>query len=111
MVEQLYDKVLSECLERYERNEPVDKKDMDVFKKIKEETSPNFSLIEEWEKETNAHVHKLSVFPNQIQNTRDNMELLLLHSYYIDVKRKRFMELYHSVDFVLKQIRQDISGT
>ncbi|MFC0523196.1 DUF1798 family protein [Pontibacillus salicampi] len=93
---------------------PTDKKDYTLFNKVKEETGPLFELIEEWYQEAERFLKQIpqpTVFPLQLQNTKDNFELVLLHSYYIDVKKKRYMELYHSIHFVLNQLLDDINRT
>jgi hypothetical protein len=105
ILENIYRDILEAGLARYENGNPVDKKDREAFFNIREKTKPIFQLIDRWEELTLATIHELPVMPNQVQNTKDNMELLLLHSFYHDVKRKRFMELYHSIDYVLKQMK------
>jgi hypothetical protein len=104
IIEGIYRDILDAGLARYENGDPVDKKDREAFENIREITQPIFKVIDTWEELTLATIHELPVMPNQVQNTKDNMELLLLHSFYHDVKRKRFMELYHSIDYVLKQM-------
>lgn len=89
--------------ERFEKGEaPSDRKDREFFNMVKEETTPVYSLLESWETDALAVVkeRKASVHPNQIQSTRENMELLLMHSYYLDARRKRYMELYTSIRYV-----------
>jgi Bacterial domain of unknown function (DUF1798) len=89
-----------------ENNPPEDRKDKDFFIMVKQKTSPIYELLAKWEelalqviKET-----KISVHPNQIVSTKENMELLLMHSYYIDVRRRRYMELNQSVLYVFDQL-------
>ncbi|QHS22551.1 DUF1798 family protein [Virgibacillus sp. MSP4-1] len=103
----IYSELLEKSLQRYNEGNKVDRKDREEFERIKKETAPIFELINHWEKEVNDHIATLNVMPNQVENTKDNMELLLLHSYYIDVRRKRFMELYHSIDYVMNRILND----
>ncbi|KGX87930.1 DUF1798 family protein [Pontibacillus litoralis] len=92
-------------------DKPSDKKDRALFEKVKRETDPLFTLIQQWYDESiqyskmNAHTN---VFPIQLQNTKDNFELVLMHSYYIDVPKKRYMELYHSIHYVLNQQLDDL---
>ncbi|UUI38065.1 DUF1798 family protein [Oceanobacillus oncorhynchi] len=89
--------------ERFEKSEaPSDRKDRSFFNMVKAETAPIYDLLESWERDASAAVkeRKASVHPNQVQSTRENMELLLMHSYYLDVRRKRYMELYTSIRYV-----------
>lgn len=90
--------------ERYEASTPPDNKDRQMFQIVKEETTPIFDLVDKWESVILEEIHHLpKVFPNQVQNTVDNLQLLIMHSYYIDAPRKRYMELYQSILYVLDQ--------
>ncbi|WP_080874404.1 YppE family protein [Oceanobacillus timonensis] len=89
--------------ERFETGEaPTDRKNRDFFNMVKKETAPVYDALEIWEEAASAAVkeRRADVHPNQIQSTRENMELLLMHSYYLDVRRKRYMELYKSIRYV-----------
>ncbi|MBP2078293.1 DUF1798 family protein [Oceanobacillus polygoni] len=103
---------LNQLREKFDHNEaPVDSRDRAFFLKVREETLPIYTLLEEWEatalkvvKNREAKVH-----PHQVASTRENMELLLMHSYYIDARRKRYMELYTSILYVFDLLLEDIS--
>ncbi|MBB6452247.1 hypothetical protein HNQ94_000692 [Salirhabdus euzebyi] len=105
LIDQIYEEVLAKGLERFDNGNAIDKKSREGFEQVKVQTKHPFSLIDKWEEETLAAIPELPIYPNQVQNTKENMELLLLHSYYHDVKRKRFMELYHSIDYVMNQMK------
>ncbi|MEN2766210.1 DUF1798 family protein [Ornithinibacillus xuwenensis] len=97
--------------EEFEKNNPPeDRKDKKFFQMVKQNTLPIYDLLEKWEELALKVVkeRKISVHPNQITSTRENMELLLMHSYYIDVRRKRYMELNQSVSYVLDQLLREI---
>ncbi|RPF55803.1 DUF1798 family protein [Aquisalibacillus elongatus] len=108
---QLTDEILNHDLERihhryfYERK--FDRKIYDDFNQMKEEANPVFDKIERWETDANELVHKLPLFPNQIKNTKDNLEIMVLHSYFNDVRKKRFVELYQSVKYNLDIIMDE----
>ncbi|SDQ55359.1 protein of unknown function [Virgibacillus subterraneus] len=98
---------------RYEQNNPPEnKKDKQFFLMVKEYTAPIYVLLEEWEKNTLQVVkdRKVNIHPQQVTSTRENMELLLMHSFYIDAKRKRYMELNHSVLYVLDQLLRELNN-
>ncbi|WP_010530787.1 DUF1798 family protein [Lentibacillus jeotgali] len=102
---------LKEHLERlkhiYEENNPPEsKKDKQFFLMVKERTEPVYEILAEWEEKVLKLVkeRKVNLHPQQITSTRENMELLLLNSYYVDVKRKRYMELNHSILFIFDQL-------
>lgn len=97
--------------ERYETGEkPKDKRSWDFFQFVKEETTPIYDKIQLWEEKANSFVkqREVSVHPQQVASTRDNMEILLLNSYYLDVKRGRYMDLHQSVMYVFDALIEDI---
>ncbi|WP_245837227.1 DUF1798 family protein [Virgibacillus phasianinus] len=104
-------KQLQVLKENYEKNNPPEnKKDKQFFMDVKRKTEPVYAMLETWESDVLAIVkqRKVNVHPHQVTSTRENMELLLMHSYYIDVKRKRYMELNHSVLYIFDQLLSDL---
>ncbi|WP_164218882.1 DUF1798 family protein [Virgibacillus sp. YIM 98842] len=102
---------VSDLKTRYKTNAPPEnKKDKQYFLQVKEETAPIFQLLEEWEKNALKLVkeRKVNVHPQQVTSTRENMELMLMHSYYIDAKEKRFMELHNSILYIFDQLLREI---
>ncbi|MBM7552505.1 DUF1798 family protein [Thalassobacillus pellis] len=98
--------------ERYAAGEgPVDRKDHDFFQMVKKETMPLFEKNDKWLDTASAFVkdREVKVHPNQVQSTHENIELLILHSFYLDVKKKRYNELHHSVHYVLDMILTSLS--
>ncbi|SES79834.1 protein of unknown function [Oceanobacillus limi] len=96
----------------YEKNEPPENRsDKVFFSKVKENTTPIYDSLGIWEEQALAIVKekKINVHPHQITSTRENMELLLMHSYYVDVRRKRYMELNKSVHYIFDQLLHEIS--
>ncbi|HLQ70422.1 MAG TPA: DUF1798 family protein [Bacillota bacterium] len=101
--------LLKECY--FSHEPPKSKNDKHFFLMVKEKTQPIYQMLETWEEEA-LHLikeRKADVHPQQITSTRENMELLLLHSFYIDVKRKRYMELNHSVTYIFNQLLRDLA--
>ncbi|SDB90964.1 protein of unknown function [Pelagirhabdus alkalitolerans] len=86
-----------------ESDPPEDIKNIDFFNQVKEETNPMFELAKEWSDIADEQVkaRKINIHPSQVQSTQENIELVILHSYYIDVDRKRYFELHQSIDYVL----------
>jgi hypothetical protein len=98
---------LQELKDQFEQsNPPEDRRDKDYFEMVKEKTLPIYDLLAKWEELALKVIkeRKISVHPNQIVSTRENMELLLMHSYYNDVRRRRYMELNQSVLYVFDQL-------
>lgn len=93
----------------YQREKPENKRDPAFFSFVKTETAPIFELVDSWAKETAHEVKQrhLRIHPQQVASTKENVELLLLHSYYIDVREKRYMNLYNSVCYILDIILED----
>ncbi|WP_164668795.1 DUF1798 family protein [Virgibacillus doumboii] len=97
--------------EMYVKNDPPEnRRDKDFFLKVKAYTEPIYELLEKWEDNALQVVkeRKVNLHPQQVTSTKENMGLLLMHSFYIDVKRKRYMELNHSVNFILDQLLEDL---
>ncbi|CDQ39841.1 MULTISPECIES: DUF1798 family protein [Virgibacillus] len=96
----------------YEQNDPPEnRKDRALFLQVKEETTPIYDRLQQWETLALQFVkeRKVNVHPQQIVSTKENMELLLMHSYYIDVRRKRYMELNHSVIYIFDQLMDELN--
>src|SRR5699024_4137534 len=97
--------------QRYIHNDPPETmKDRAFFNHMKENTAHIYTLLENWEEEALRQVkeRKMNIHPQQIASTPENMELLLLHSYYIDVKRKRYMELNHSIQYIFDLVAEEV---
>src|SRR5699024_12693823 len=98
-LQQLTEKLSNELdrlLTYYETHEPPqDLRDKTFFLFVKEVTNPIYELLEDWEEKALDFVkqHKKNLHPNQIVSTKEIKELLLMITYYIDVKRKRLLEM------------------
>lgn len=80
------------------------------FEIIKEETMPVFLLLEAWEQQTALLVkaRKVNLHPHQVQSTTENMEMLLMHSYFKDVRKRKYMETYKSSLYIFNQLLGEI---
>ncbi|GAB4073609.1 hypothetical protein GCM10028778_11120 [Barrientosiimonas marina] len=95
----------------YEANNPPESKlDKAFFEMVKKRTEPVYALLAEWEENALRAVkeRKINMHPQQVSSTRENMELLLLNSYYVDVRRKQYMEFHHSIQFILDQLLNEL---
>ncbi|MDU0157199.1 DUF1798 family protein, partial [Bacillus cabrialesii] len=66
--------------DKYEQNDPPEnRKDKALFLKVKEETTPIYEMLQQWETGTLRMVkeRKLTIHPQQVASTKENMELLL----------------------------------
>lgn len=103
---------LHELREIFEKSEPPkDHRDKVFFTHVRERTSPIYELLALWEENALSFVKQriINVHPHQVASTRENMELLLMHSYYVDARRKRYMELYKSVLYIFDQIIDELT--
>lgn len=103
---------LNDLKNQYETSTaPENKKDKAYFEYVKTETVPIYERLDEWEKAAlqMTKERKINVHPQQIASTKENMELLLMHSFYMDVRRKRYMELYKSIKYIFDQIMEELS--
>ncbi|MGM0522781.1 MAG: DUF1798 family protein [Bacillota bacterium] len=101
------DQIKQACFIRYQQDKtPAKLNDRESFSMIKEEVTPQFQLLEQWEEEllTDIKSHALSIHPSLVQSTRENMELIIMHSFYHDTDVKRFNELVKSVDVVIDMV-------
>ncbi|KAB8138507.1 DUF1798 family protein [Gracilibacillus oryzae] len=107
------EQVLVKLKDHYLTNErPENKRDPVFFQFVKEQTSPVFEQIDHWYKNALQFIQnrEVKVHPQQLQSTEDNLKILLLHSYYIDVRKRRYMDLYQSIQYVLDSLKQDIKN-
>ncbi|MGM8365377.1 DUF1798 family protein [Virgibacillus sp. W0181] len=96
---------------RYEKGEkPESKNDKQFFLAMKEKTTPIYNLLEEWESAALQATKQriIKVHPQQINSTKENVEMIILHSYYVDERRKRYMELNHSCSYIFNQLLNEL---
>ena|SRR5690625_2831051 len=97
--------------EKFEENNPPKHiSDKEFFLNMKEETAPIYELLDNWEEKALAFVKNkhVNVHPHQIISTKENIELILLHSYYIDARKRRYMELNQSSHYIFDQILSEL---
>src|SRR5699024_12128735 len=90
--------------EKYRSETDVDRS-RTYFNKIKPEVETYLKLLEEWGELAHPLSKKglLAIFPQQIDATIDNMRVLIMHSYYKDVRKRRYMEMKQSCYYVFTQ--------
>lgn len=95
----------------YENNEEPSK-DKTFFQYVRNETKVLFDMLDEWEKLAEDFVlqRRSGVHLHQIQATKNNMQTLILHSYYKDVRKRRYMEIYKSCKFIFQQVLKELSN-
>ena len=108
-------KLLNDHLEQlkilYSTNkQPENSRDKQFFLEVKDKTGPIFELLNQWEEEALVQGKKrnITLYPQQITSTKENMGLILMHSYYHDVRKRRYMELNQSIQYVFDQVVREM---
>lgn len=80
--------------------------DQDDFARVKKETLPTLQLLERWSDHTLQLIkqRKLNIHPQQIDATQENYEMFLMHSYFKDIRRRKYIETYRSCVYVFNLI-------
>lgn len=91
-------------------NEEQPRKDKHFFAYIQSETKDIFDQLDMWEELAinEANAGNIRLREEQIVTTRDNITALVFHSYYKDVRKRRYMEINKSCHFILQQILKEI---
>lgn len=81
----------------------------DFFQFVKGDTDDLFDMLKEWEEHAIqfTEANETTVYPQQIYATTENMKALILHSYYLDARKRAYMELYKSCHYVLGQMLKE----
>lgn len=85
-------------------------KDKAFFHYVQSETKPIFLAIEEWEQLAKTALEQKRITTlhlEQITSTKDNMTALILHSYYKDVRKRRYMEINKSCHYIFQHILKE----
>src|SRR5699024_739693 len=102
---------IERCHDRFVTGEKPNKK-REFFLQVKKETEPVFATLDRWVETSEKLVkqRKITVLhPQQIDAKKENMESLVLHSYYKDTRKRRFMEIYKSCYYIFAQLLKEIS--
>lgn len=99
-------------LETFETTKPPeDPKDQEFFANVKQETEIIYTLLDEWHQEILEFMKqkKVQIYPHQLVATVENYEQIIVHSYYRDMRRRKYMEFYHSCNYIFNQVLQDLT--
>src|SRR5699024_5467966 len=104
--------ILNKLKQKFEQNiQPGEGRDF--FELVKQETIPVFQLLEQWEKQALDYISYTKVVnlhAQQIASTKEKMEALLLPSYYLNVRKRRYMEIYKSCFYIVSQLLKEIDN-
>jgi|SRR5690625_6669981 len=102
---------LDRLLNRFETEKaPTSFSDKPFFINMKKETASLHDLLENWESRALKLIkdRTINVHPHQIVSTKENIEMIILHSYYFDVRRRRYMELQQSSHYICDLILKEL---
>lgn len=110
MTQKLKDE-LTVLREKFETNEGhQDQRDRNFFSFVKQETEPLFNLIENWYEQTIIYIQQeqIDLYEEQVNATKENFEMLILHSYYVDIRKRRYVEMNRSCLYVFDQLLKEL---
>lgn len=86
--------------------------DHQFFQQVKAETDVIFQTLNQWEESTLSYIKEVKsvVHMKQVVATKENIELLIIHSYYKDMRKRRYMEYYNSSLYVLQQLERELEN-
>lgn len=102
---------IEQCHDRFLTGERPER-ERDFFLFVKEETNPVFDTLDNWINESSKLVEQRKIkvlHQQQIDATKENMESLILHSYYKDTRKRRFMEIYKSCYYIFAQVQKELT--
>jgi len=102
---------IDHCHNRFITGEKPNK-ERAFFLEMKKESEPVFATLDKWVERSEELVkqRKITVLhPQQIDATKENMESLVLHSYYKDTRKRRFMEIYKSCYYIFAQLLKELT--
>lgn len=80
------------------------------FEYVREHTEDVFEQLGKWESLLMTYVNnnRPIIAETMIASTKDNMNALIMHSYYKDVRRRRYMEIKRSCIYVFQAVLKEI---
>lgn len=102
---------LEQLKEHFDQLEaPIPLNDREQFMKMKQKTTAIYELLEAWETHALKLIQagQLNIIPQQIIAAKENIELIIPHSYYKDIRRRRYMEYNRSCHYIFNQLLAEI---
>jgi hypothetical protein len=85
--------------------------EVDFFGKVKPFAEQVAKIRNQWMPLAQAFVQEekpMHLHPSQLQQTEENLEIVAIKSFYKDTSKKRQMETFKSVDYVLRQMINEL---
>lgn len=82
----------------------------EFFDFVKENTKEQFNHLDAWLEAIEAYLEDGNkiIHEEMIDSTADNMKALIMHSYYKDVRKRRYMEIKRSCLYVFQAVLKGI---
>lgn len=104
--------LLQESKQRFESFQEKPEKTESYFY---DQVKPNFEMMKDklnvWEQLALEWIQKKKpkyIHPSQIESAMENVEQVVLQSFYKDINKQRFTNLHHSVEYLLNNIMDEI---
>lgn len=104
---------LSLLQEKFESTESQNiKRNREFFEYVKNDSELLFELIEKWSEQTTSLIenNNISVYQDQVNATKENFEMIILHSYYADIRKRRYVEMNKSCLYVFDRLIKEIEA-
>lgn len=88
-------------------------KEGDFYTVVKPFSDKVKALSEEWESEAIKWITEIrpkNLYPSQIKNTAENIQMVSIRAFFPDTSMKRFKNHIQSVDYVLERILEEINN-
>ncbi|WP_017727978.1 YppE family protein [Halalkalibacterium ligniniphilum] len=82
----------------------------DFFGKVKPFADAVKVRADEWKPLTLAFIRAYKpnyLYPLQVENTYENLEIVSVQAFYPKTGKKRFLEMIKSIDYILNQLKND----
>lgn len=103
---------VNQCQDRFLSGEKPEK-NREFFNAIRKEADETFNLLDGWVKQATVLVEQKEIkvlHLQQIEATKENVESLVLHSYYKDTRKRRFIEIYKSCYYIFAQVLKELEA-
>jgi len=103
---------VNQCQDRFLSGDKPEK-NREFFNAIRKEADETFNLLDGWVKQATVLVEQKEIkvlHLQQIEATKENVESLVLHSYYKDTRKRRFIEIYKSCYYIFAQVLKELAA-
>lgn len=96
----------------FNKGEKPTHNDHAFFEKVRTEINPIYDMVEAWEEKTSYLIQqrKVDLHPKQVDATVKSIKAIALHSYYLDVRKRRYQDIKKSVEYVLQLLLKELSS-